>query len=267
MTNDPEIISILKRPHVKSTEFFKIIEKLNDIQASNLSIIGLTLYGMNGVFYPSNSSNNTANSTPDLNRVLKDPIIQKFIRQPRKNLWFDRFQTDYWITDLTLNLSLYSGVFTFVQKIHDPNGSLIGLLMTDITIDSLHEHFRNSKFNADTYLFSSRRGVLKAPYTKPLKKLLIKEIQRKLNDRTNHFITNDGQNIIFSHQIPHSFDFIIRVIPLAHILSKINQLLFFLLFLNILLIVLAVILSVAISRSISLPLGELYTKMQKFIKI
>ena len=158
LTTDPEFISLLKRPHVKSTEFFKIIEKLNDIQASNLSIIGLTLYGMNGVFYPSNSSNNTANSTPDLHQILKDPIIKKFINMPEKSLWFDRFQKDYWITDLTLNLYLNSGVFTFVQKVYEPNGPLIGLLMTDITIDSLYGHFNNSNFNAERIFYKPERG-------------------------------------------------------------------------------------------------------------
>ena len=267
LVNDPEIIGILRKSHAPSVEFLKTIDELNEIQASNLNIIGLTLYGLNGVFYPSNPSNNTANSTPDLNQILKEPVIQKFIGQPEKELWFDRFQIDYWITDLTLNLYLYSGVFTFVQKVYDPDHKIIGLLMTDITIDSLYRHYRNSKLNADTYLLSNRRGILKAPYSEPLKRPLIREIRRKLNRPVNHFISDDGQNIVIFHPVPHSLDYIIRIIPLAHILSKINQLLLFLLFINVLLIALALILGVAIARSISLPLGELYAKMQKFIKI
>ena len=115
--------------------------------------------------------------------------------------------------------------------------------------------------------FTNRRGVLKTPYSKPLSKLMLKEVQHKLNTRITYFISNDSQNIIIFHPIPHSFDFVIRVIPLANILSKINQLLYFLVFINILLIILALFLGVAISRSISWPLGELYSKMQKFIKI
>jgi sensor histidine kinase YesM len=283
LASDPEIIGILARSHVKNIEFLNTIAKLNDIQASNLNIIGLTLYGMNGIFYPSNPSNNTANSTPDLKQILRDPLIRNFIRQPGKALWYDRFQKDYWITDLTLNLRLYKGVFTFVQKINDPNGSLTGLLMTDIAIDSLYEHFRNNQFNADTYFYSSRRGILARPlYGKPLRKQETKEILDKLKVRTGHSnsssnpngrplffhtLSNDGRNIILYHRLPHSFDFVIRVIPLANILNQIHRLLFFLVFINVLLILLAIFLGLAISKSISLPLGQLYAKMQKFTKL
>ncbi|HBF38689.1 MAG TPA: hypothetical protein DDW50_15400 [Firmicutes bacterium] len=267
LANDPEMITILQKTHIESMEFLKTIDELNDIQASNLNIIGVTLYGMNGTFYPSNPSNNTANSSPALNQILKDPVIKKFIHQPEKNLWYDRFQTDYWVTDLTLNLSLYNGVFTFVQKIYNPSGSLIGLLMTDITINSLYEHFLDNQLNADTFFYSARRGLLSAPYDKPLKKPVIKEILRELNKRIRYFLTSDGQSIIIFNQIPHSFDFVIRVIPMANILREINKLLLFLLFVNTLLIIMAIFLGFAISRSISLPLGELYTKMQKFTKI
>lgn len=285
LVSDPEIIDTLRHPNVKSTEFLNIIEKLNDIQASNLNIIGLTLYGMNGVFYPSNPSNNTANSTPDLRQILKDPLIQNFIHQPEKSLWYDRFQTDYWNTNLTLNLRLYKGFFTFIQKIYDPSGSLIGLLMTDIAIDSLYENFRNNKLSADTYFLSSRRGILvRPPYGKPLKKQEVREIIGKLKVRTRsdysnpslnsnqeqlffHTLSNDGRNIILYHQLPHSFDFVIRRIPLSNILNQIHRLLFFLILINVLLIVLAIFLGLAISKSISLPLGDLYTKMQKFTKI
>lgn len=282
LANDPEIINTLRQSHVKSMEFLNTIEKLNDIQASNLNIIGLTLYGMKGVFYPSNPSNNTANSTPDLSQIFKDPVIQKFIHQPETSLWYDRFQKDYWITDLTLNLRFYKGVFTFVQKIYDPNGSLIGLLMTDIAIDSLYEHFRNNKFNAETYFFSNHKGILKPSYGKPLTKQEIKEILGKLkigtarlNPHNNskqaqlffHTLSNNGQNILLYHQIPHSFDFVIRVIPLSNILSEIHQLLLFLVFINVLLVLLAIFLGLAISKSISFPLGELYAKMQKFTKV
>lgn len=267
LASDPEIIHTLRQAHVNSVEFLKTIDKLNEIQASNLKITGLALYGMNGIFYPSNPSNNTANSTPDLKQILKDPVIAKFIHKPEKSLWHDRFQRDYWITDLTLNLHLYSGVFTFVQKIYTPEGSLTGLLMTDIAIDSLYDHFPSDKFQANTFLYSNRRGILGTHHGKLLTKPEKKEILDRLNAKTNYFITKNRQNIIIFYPIPHSLDIVIRVIPLTNILSQINKLSLFLLLINAFLIMGVIYLGFAMARSISLPLGELYIKMQKFTKI
>jgi sensor histidine kinase YesM len=267
LVSDPEVIRILLKNHITSGEFLKTIDKLNDIQSSNLNITGLTLYGMNGVFYPSNPSNNTANSSPDLSQILRDPVIRNFIHQPEKSLWYERFQKDYWITNLTLNLHLYSGVFTFVQKVYAPGGSLIGLLMTDIAIDSLYDQFHRDKFNAETYLYSNRRGILNSPYTIPITPSEIKQVHSRLNMKVNHFLMNDNQKIVIFHPINHSSDFIIRVIPLTNILKEINKLLLFLVFINVILIFGVIFLGFSISKSISLPLGELYTKMQKFTKI
>jgi hypothetical protein len=262
LLNDPEFEKNLQKISTNSYETSQLIDKLSDIQASNLNIVGITLYSMNGNSY-SSSPTQTANATPSLQQILRDPIMQKFIQGPEKYIWAERYQQDYWHTNLVLNNNLVKGVFSITMKYYDQNNLLIGLLVTDISLNSLYSYFDNRNFHTDTYLFSKRRGLLKTPFSKPLTHSIIKKIKRNIMERNNQPQIYNHQIIVF-HQLPYSNNSLIQIISLKTISNKIKQFLSFLVISCIILTIPAILLGLVISKSISLPLTGLYTKMQQF---
>ena len=64
LINDQDISAVLQYPKFDSTLVNRTINKLSGIQTSNVSLTGITLYGLNGVCYKSESIGLAPNTPP-----------------------------------------------------------------------------------------------------------------------------------------------------------------------------------------------------------
>ena len=262
LTNDQDIVEVLQSPKFDSALVNRTINKLSGIQTSNVSLTGITIYGLNGVCYKSESIGLAPNTPPPLEVLKNVPSFKEFATSEQSSLlWWVRSQS-------TLEFPVYDsnildGLITLALKIFNPEQELIGFLLVDMKLTPFLHFFKDQRGKSEVYVLSKKGEVIKGTSSHLPHQLLAEN--KKLAPPANYYITKNKRNLCISFAIPSSSEQIIKVVSLTDLHLRLFGFLFLLFFLGTLLILFSIKLGEVLAESVAEPIGALLKKMQKQI--
>jgi hypothetical protein len=262
LINDQDISAVLQYPKFDSTLVNRTINKLSGIQTSNVSLTGITLYGLNGVCYKSESIGLAPNTPPPLEVLEKIPLFKEFTTSAQSTLlWWVRSQNTQAFPVYDSNIR--DGLISLALKIFNPEQNLIGFLLVDMKLAPFLHFYKDHRGKSEVYVLTKNGEVIKGT-TNYLPPYLLAE-NKKLAAPANSYFTKDKLNLYISFAIPSSSERIIKVVSLTHLYLRLFAFLLLLLFLDAILILFGIKLGEVLAESVSEPIGTLLKKMQKQI--
>ncbi|HHV99835.1 MAG TPA: hypothetical protein GXX36_09750 [Clostridiaceae bacterium] len=248
---------------LETTDFSdKVIPLLDSLRASNLNILGVTVYGSNGILY---LSSNTYNA-PKFEKV-KDNFHFLNKLAEKNSYWMVR--TKDIPSFYNYNSVSKTGIFTCAICIKNNHGESLGYLFVDTNINSIYDFYKPDDsgmfYNKSSiYIITSDKKTLTSPYNPPL------GIGLQLADinmippfmDSSYTIEKNRKSIITYYPIPNSSDTVVIVTPLD-LNSQLGTLITVLLVLGFSFVLVSFLLIKILSKSIIYPLTRLYESMQK----
>lgn len=265
LSGDEDIIHALQNPRFDSVLISRAVAKLSGIQTASVALTGITMYGLNGVCYASESIGLAPNNPPTLKQLMADPLFREFAGSGRRILWWVRYQKT--IKFPVYNSNIHGGLITLVLKIYDPNNQPVGYLLVDTKVNSFFLFFKDQEGRSGAYLIGGAHEVLAAAFNQGLPRKAAEDL-RKMRGRapaSGSYLAADRGVLYLTYRIPHSASSIVKVVSLSRVRLGLWGFLCILILLNAGLIVLIVITGRTLSRSISRPLAALFQKMQQKI--
>ncbi|MBA2132402.1 cache domain-containing protein [Capillibacterium thermochitinicola] len=262
LINDQDIIEVLQCPKFDSALVHRTINKLSGIQTSNVSLTGITIYGLNGVCYKSESIGLAPNTPPPLEVLESVPLFKEFTTSAQASLlWWVRSQNtvDFPVYDS----NILEGLITLALKIFNQKQELIGYLLVDMKLTPFLHFFKDHRGKSEVFVLSEDGEVIKGTASHVPPALLAEN--KKLAAPANYYFTKDKLNLYISFAIPSSAERIVKVVSLTELYIRLFAFLLLLLFLDALLILFGLKLGGIMAASVSEPIGVLLKKMQRQI--
>lgn len=258
ITENPVIIESLETTHFND----KVIPLLDSLRASNLNILGVTVYGENGILYLSSNAYNA----PKFDKV-KD-IFDPLEKLSEKN--------SFWMVRLKNIPSFYNynsvsktGIFTCTICIKNNQGDPLGYVFIDTNINSIYDFYKPDDsgmfYNSSSiYIITSENKTLASPYNSSLSAgLQVADIKQTSSSGDKAYtLEKNRKSIITYNPIPNSSDTVAIITPLD-INSQLGTLITVLLVLGFSFVLISFVLIKILSKSIIYPLTRLYESMQK----
>jgi methyl-accepting chemotaxis protein len=167
------------------------------------------------------------------------------------------------------NYNKNSGILTLFSKIKDARGVDIGYLLLDTNINSFYNFYNSNDKKPfedySVYLMTNENEFLHASFSLPLEDGMINEINNAIREGKLYHISSNKKYLIIQKQVSNCNAVSVNVIPLSGVYIPIIGYAVALTAFCILFLVLSFFFSLVLSRSISIPLNELYHKMQNTI--
>lgn len=260
LTNDDELVETLENPEFDSFLVNRTIDKLSGAQTANVSIAGITIYGLDGVYYRSKPIGLDPSSPPPLQQLMTDPQFYEFTLSEEPTLW--------WVRRHSPTEQMHEKFMTLALKIHNINQHLTGYLLVEIKIDSFLSFFNQQTTGktAEVYVVTGDNETLPAPFNEKPTVGWTRELPRTTYENPADFHTVQDRRFLYVlFPVRHSRENVVKVISLTDTYFPLTGFLVLLILLNIALILPAVTLSKTIAKSISQPLSALLRKIQKKI--
>ena len=261
LSNDQDVIEVLQNPRFDSALVNRTTNKLSGIQTSNVTLTGITIYGLNGVCYRSEAIGLAPNNPPALEELKAVPLFQNFVASGESLLWWVRSQRTMELP--IYNANILDGLMTLALKIYNHDRELIGYLLADLRITPFLHFFKDQREKSEVYVLTATGEPIKGT-TNEIPDHLFQDI-KKLAPPANYYIAKDKLNLCIPFAIPYSSEQIIKVISLTNLYLRLSGFLLLLFCVDTLLILSGVKLSGLLAQSVAQPLGALLKKMQKQI--
>jgi hypothetical protein len=249
---NPDIINLLKEPNYDTNK----VPILSNIDG----VLGTALIDIYGKEYLSSY----VTSYPSLEEIKNNDVLGKFMSSELLSFWSVRNKDIAGYYNNTHYDEKY-GVVTFISKVINENNVIIGYLLIDIDPKYIYETFRNNNtdFSNDSTAFvvNSKIGVLPSKYNISTSVDLIKEIELGLNTPTAYKISSNKKYII-TYNTFYDDNKIVVIVPTQKLFDRLSHIRVILIVATLLLIAISVLIGIVLTQSISMPLKDLYTKMQ-----
>jgi hypothetical protein len=258
ITENPVIKESLETTHFND----KVIPLLDSLRASNLNILGVTVYGLNGTLYLSSNAYNV----PNLDK-LKDMLRPSEELSGKNSFWMVRFTNIP--SFYSYNSVSKTGIFTCVFYIKSTHGDGLGYVFIDTNIDSIYDFYKPDDsgmfYNSSSvYIVTSENETLTSPHNSS-QWGDIPSADMNLSAAPNdmkYTLEKNKKRIITYNPIPNSSDTVVIITPL-NINSQLRTLITVLLVLGFSFVMVSFVIIGILSKSILYPLTRLYESMQK----
>lgn len=238
----------------------RVIPLLDSLLASNLYILGVTVYGENGMLYLSSN----AYKVPKYDTV-KDVLHPQEELSGKDVFWSVRFENIP--SFYNNNLVSKTGIFTCVVYIKNNRNDVLGYLLIDTNIKSIYDFYKpddSGMFynNSSVYILSSEKKTLASPYNPSSEEnLLLTGTSQAASGKKTYSLDKNRNSIITRNPITNSGDIVAIVTPLD-INSQLRTLITVLLVLGFSFVLVSFLIIRILSKSIIYPLTRLYESMK-----
>lgn len=242
-----------------------IIPILDSILMTNMNIAGACLYGVNGTSYYSS----TASSPPPLDFIIENELPQSFIKSSNNSIWILREYTMQQYKNYIINYRSPKGLFSYVSKLKNDKGELLGYLLLDIPINKIYSFPMNKDNiflnNTNVCILNQQNDIVHC--FKEEITISEAELSKILDDENITSPVQLKNAVITASNLENTNSKTVVYTSFEYIKNRFYKLLVILVILDALFILLVVLLVKPLSKSIYEPLQALYSKMKGINKL